>query len=423
MRLKAIASFIIRDLKLIVRDKSLVFWLIAWPLIWIFMTAYIFVPPAAGEGTVTIKLGVVNMDNSQVSFNGSLLITIMKEVKYNGSNLFNIKLYYSEEEALQALRKGELDAVIIVPDGFGYNATNIMRETRLRAYIGSRTPQSAQITSSIITNFFNSFSKELSLKRMESLQTIMEQLPIPEEGEQWLNISIRGIMQPLNVTFEKVYPEAFQNRARTLGWYTIGAIGMMFLYSGFSSGATLIVSEKERGTLKKLFSTPLTEGEFLTGGFLSQLTMLLISALVLIIVGASPVIGASIAFNPFNPAHFLAIIFIVCGALMSMSIGSLISLISKTWSSASNLATVLGILLSFTTGIWFPIEWMPQPIRFLALIFPPAWSIEASRRILVFETGIETLILEVIKIFSSTAFFLILALVSYRTMIRKYSES
>ncbi|MEM2612378.1 MAG: ABC transporter permease [Thermoproteota archaeon] len=422
MRLKAIASFIIRDLKLIVRDKSLVFWLIAWPLIWIFMTAYIFVPPAAGEGTVTIKLGVVNMDNSQVSFNGSLLITIMKEVKYNGSNLFNIKLYSSEEEALQALRKGELDAVIIVPDGFGYNATNIMRETRLIAYIGSRTPQSAQITSSIITNFFNGFSKELSLKRMDTLQKIIEQLPISEEGKQWFNISIRGIMRPLNMTFEKVYPEAFETRARILGWYTIGAVGMMFLYSGFNSGASLIVSEKERGTLKKLFSTPLTEGEFLTGGFLSQLTMLLISALILIIVGTSPVIGASIAFNPFNPAHLLAIIFIVCGALMSMSIGSLISLISKTWSSASNLATVLGLLLSFTTGVWFPIEWMPQPIRVLAIIFPPAWSIEASRRILVFETVMETLILDAIKIFSSTILLLTVALISYRTMIRRYSE-
>ncbi|MBO3800399.1 MAG: ABC transporter permease [Candidatus Brockarchaeota archaeon] len=423
MRLRAIASFVIRDLKLIVRDKSLVFWLIAWPLIWIFMTAYVFVPPAAGEGTVAIKLGVVNLDDSQVPFNGSLIVTIMERVKYNGSNLFNIKPYYSEEEALQALRKGELDAVIVVPDGFGYNVSNIMRETRLKAYIGSRTPQSAQTTSSIITNFFNSFSKELSLKRMESILTIMEQLPIPEEGKQWFNISIRGIMQPLNVTFEKVYPEAFQNRARILGWYTIGAIGMMFLYSGFSSGATLIVSEKERGTLKKLFSTPLTEGEFLIGGFLSQLMMLLISALILMLVGASPVVGACIAFNPFNLTHILALIFIICGALMSMSIGSLISLISKTWSSASNLATVLGILLSFTTGVWFPIEWMPQPVRFLAIIFPPAWSIEASRRILVFETIAETLVLDTTKIFFSTALLLALALLSYRTRIRKYSES
>lgn len=51
---------------------------------------------------------------------------------------------------------------------------------------------------------------------------------------------------------------------------------------------------------------------------------------------------------------------------------------------------------------------MLQPIRFLAIILPPAWSIEA-RRILVFETVTETLILEAIRIFSSTTFFLTVA--------------
>ncbi|MEM2584819.1 MAG: hypothetical protein QXP99_04790 [Thermoproteota archaeon] len=66
---------------------------------------------------------------------------------------------------------------------------------------------------------------------------------------------------------------------------------------------------------------------------------------------------------------------------------------------------------------------MPQPVRFLAIIFPPAWSIEASRRILVFETIAETLVLDAIKIFFSTALLLALALLLYRTRIRKYSES
>ncbi|MGB9717228.1 MAG: ABC transporter permease, partial [Thermoproteota archaeon] len=205
--------------------------------------------------------------------------------------------------------------------------------------------------------------------------------------------------------------------------YTIGAIGMMFLYFGFSSGAILIVSEKERGTLRKLFSTPLTEGEFLAGGFLSQLTTLLISTLILILVGASPAVGARIIIDPLNPIHLLAIAFMVCGALMSMSIGALISLLSKTVRGASGTGTVLGLLLSFTTGIWFPLEWMPQPVRLLAAIFPPAWSIEASRRILVFETIFETLILDSVKIFSSTAVLLALALLTYRSRIKKYTET
>ncbi|MGC8830976.1 MAG: ABC transporter permease [Thermoproteota archaeon] len=423
MRIKPIVSFIVRDLKLMIRDKTFIFWLVAWPLIWIFMTAYIFVPPTGDGGTIMLNLGIVNLDSSQTPLNGSSLIKILEGAEYNGSKLFSLKLYHSEEESLQALRRGELDGVIVVPEGFGYAVINPVEKARLHTYIGSRTPQSAQISSSIIMGFLERFSEELSFKRIENTVNIIKQLPIAEEEKQWLNTTLQNITQPLDLTVEHISPGVFEDRARILGWYTIGAIGMMFLYFGFSSGAILIVSEKERGTLRKLFSTPLTEGEFLAGGFLSQLTTLLISTLILILVGASPAVGARIIIDPLNPIHLLAIAFMVCGALMSMSIGALISLLSKTVRGASGTGTVLGLLLSFTTGIWFPLEWMPQPVRLLAAIFPPAWSIEASRRILVFETIFETLILDSVKIFSSTAVLLALALLTYRSRIKKYTET
>ncbi|MCX8183458.1 MAG: ABC transporter permease [Crenarchaeota archaeon] len=422
MRLKPIVSFIIRDLKLMVRDKTFIFWLVAWPLIWIFMTAYIFVPPT-GDGTIMLSLGIVNLDSSKTPLNGSSLIRIFEEAEYNGSKLFSVKLYHSENEALQALSRGELDGVIIVPEGFGYAVINPVEKARLHTYVGSKTPQSAQISSSIIIGFLERFSEELSFKRIENMVNMIQQLSISEDEKSWFNATVQGIMQPLDLTVEHVSPEVFEDRARTLGWYTIGAIGMMFLYFGFNSGAILIVSEKERGTLRKLFSTPLTEGEFLAGGFLSQLTTLLISTLILILVGVSPAVGAHIVLNPLNPVHLLAVAFMVCGALLSMSIGALISLVSKTVRGASGMGTVLGLLLSFTTGIWFPLEWMPQPVRLLAVIFPPAWSIEASRRILVFETLVETLILDSAKIFSSTAILLALALLTYRNRIKQYAES
>ncbi|MEM2058512.1 MAG: ABC transporter permease [Thermoproteota archaeon] len=422
MRIKTAGSFIIRDLKLMVRDKTFIFWLVAWPLIWIFMTAYIFVPPTGGGGTIMLSLGIVNLDDSPTPFNGSL-IKIMSVAEYNGSKLFNLKLYNSEDEALQVLRRGELDSVIVVPKGFGYAVINPVEKARLHVYVGSRTPESAQVSSSIIIGFLESLSKELSSKRIEIAANIIKRLSVSDEEKWRLNATLQGIMQPLELGVEHVSPKIFEDRARILGWYTIGAIGMMFLYFGFNSGAILIVSEKERGTLRKLFSTPLTEGEFLAGGLLSQLTTLLISTLILILVGVSPAVGARIVLDPLNPAHLLAVTFLICGALMSMSIGALISLASKTVRGASGMGTILGLLLSFTTGIWFPLEWMPQPVRLMATIFPPAWSIEASRRILVFETLVETLILDSVKIFSATAILLTLALLTYRNRLRQYAES
>ncbi|MGB9717227.1 MAG: ABC transporter permease, partial [Thermoproteota archaeon] len=217
MRIKPIVSFIVRDLKLMIRDKTFIFWLVAWPLIWIFMTAYIFVPPTGDGGTIMLNLGIVNLDSSQTPLNGSSLIKILEGAEYNGSKLFSLKLYHSEEESLQALRRGELDGVIVVPEGFGYAVINPVEKARLHTYIGSRTPQSAQISSSIIMGFLERFSEELSFKRIENTVNIIKQLPIAEEEKQWLNTTLQNITQPLDLTVEHISPGVFEDRARILG--------------------------------------------------------------------------------------------------------------------------------------------------------------------------------------------------------------
>ncbi len=437
MRWRRIKAFIIRDLKAVFREKATLFWVILWPIIWIFMVAYVFLPTGIGE-PVTLNLGVVNLDKSDAPFNGSMFIEIMNETEYKGVKLFNIKLYDNEDLLKTDLRKGRLDVGMVIPDGFGYNISYGM--ARIKIYIGADSPYTSQINHGIISGFMEGFRQRFTEYRINYTLTIIGNYTmgnwtsyIPENvSTPWTiqNISFleflrqyfMGLANPVNASYEEVKPEALRNRSTIIGWYSIGAIGMMFLYTGFSIGALMVVEEKERGTLRRILASPATESDLLVGKTLSGILLLGISALIAIIVAVA-LCGAKILWNPFNPVHWLVVPLMIATSLMTIGIGILLSLVAKTSRGASGLATALGLMLAFTAGIWFPKEWLPGWMTLLAEYFPVTWGIDAIRNILVFNLSLDELAPDLVKVLVATIVLYLLGVIAYKKTIRKYVES
>ena len=44
IRWSAVKAIIVRDFKEVFRSKETLFWIIAWPILWVVLSAYIFVP-------------------------------------------------------------------------------------------------------------------------------------------------------------------------------------------------------------------------------------------------------------------------------------------------------------------------------------------------------------------------------------------
>ncbi|OYT67519.1 MAG: hypothetical protein B6U65_03165 [Candidatus Wolframiiraptor sp. EX4484-121] len=171
MMWNAIKAFIVKELKLTFRSKASIFWIIAWPAIWLLMTAYVFVPPAAGQ-PMTLKVGVVNYDVGSTSpFNGTILVQILNESQYKGAKLFQVKVYENETLMLEDIRKGRLDGGFMIPKGFGENI--IFGQARLKVYIGARSLQSAQIAESILRGFIQDLNNGISMRKVnETLRYI-----------------------------------------------------------------------------------------------------------------------------------------------------------------------------------------------------------------------------------------------------------
>lgn len=427
--IKQIYAFISRDLKIISSDKVALFWLIAWPMFWLILVAYVFVPPGT-VSPVKLTVGVVNQDTDVEGLNITSVhfIEVLANITYRGERIFEVKMYDNESLLINDLKQGKLDCGILIPANFSLNLT--ISTARIRVFIGARDVYSASISYNVITSFLNEFSRRVGLARANTTllyfeksleyinQTYIQENITLSEFLEIIKAYVYGIAMPLNITYEEVKPEALTTRANILGWYTIGAIGMTFLYSGFSLGAAAVYKEKAYGTLKRILVSPISPAVLIMALIMSNMIILLISAFTLLLMGVY-VIGANILFIPINPVHWLIPILLIASAYISLGIGLVLSLFTKTPYGASTLGTALGLILSFTAGIWFPRTWLPSWLQIIADYFPPTWVIDTIRKIAIYNVSFDDVSIDLVKIGFAIIAVICIDIAVYKARIRK----
>ncbi len=427
MKWARIKAFAAAELKTTFRERGVVFWMIIWPVLLTLMVAYVFIPPGLGS-PVTLDLGVVNLDTSDAPFNGTSFVAVLKEVEFNGTKLFNVKEYGNESSLLEDLRKGKLDAGIVIPEGFGRNLT--FSQASLKVYVSADNPYSSQINKGFMQAFLSEFSKRVAIIKVNtalnySMNYVPENVTLTF-GDH--NVSLRDFMRaffiglavPINASIEDVTPEAIKDRPSVIGWYTIGAIGMVLLYGGFTTGALAVHADKERGTLRRILSTPATIADMLAGKTLAGIITLAISSVAVIATGVA--VGAKFMWSPTNPVDWLVVAHLLMVALMTIGIGMLLAVPARTARGASSLGTSLGLILAFTTGVWFPKEWMPGPMRMVADVSPITMSLDVVRKIMIWRATPQEIMGPTLIVAAFTIAVFAAGVMTYNRMIRKLIE-
>ncbi len=429
MRWVRVKGFAVAYVRAFFREKAAVFWVIVWPLLLLLMTAYVFIPPAAGK-PMTMDVGVVNYDvDSKAPFNGTMFVKVLESIEYNGTKLFNVKLYDNETALREDMKKGRLDAGIIIPRGFGVEI--MIGQAKLTVLVGGESVYDFQINRAVMSEFLHQLSTRVALEKIRESMKYIELYAPKNISVQTPsgNVSLTdfvykfmiGLAVPVNATVEEVAPKTVVDRSFLLGWYALGALGMMLLYTGFNIGSTAVVEERQEGRLRRIMSTPATEADMLVGKTLGGLAVLAIASLI-IVLAAVFVIHAKIKWSPLRPVDWLVPLHLLLMSLMTISMGFILSLASKTAKGASSLATTLGLILAFTAGIWFPRDWMPGSMKMLAEVFPVTWSLDVVRDIVVREASLGEVIAPTIKCLIATIVILVLGVLAYRKSLRRYVE-
>jgi len=411
------------DFKSMIREKMAVFWAIVWPALWVVLVAFIFIPPEVGSG-LTFVIGITNYDKGYNSISlGATLVDVLRNFTD-----FKVVLYNSSEDLLADLEKARLDIGVVIPENF--TIETLSGTGKLYVYISGSDPQRIQINRGFAQGFFYQFAREVALEKAKvyTKYFIMysgnyTNMVIPGLNRSMIDVvnrSLVGLANPMDIVFEEKAPKALSDRPAMIGWYTIGAIGMVMLYSGISAGAMAVVVERESGRLDRMIASGVKAFDLLVGKTISEGLILAISSIIVILMGWA--LNARIIWSPLNPRDWLVPLNLLLAYLMSMSIGFILSLATRSSRSAGTLGTVIGLLLTFTTGIWMPKSFLPQPIRAFADVFPVTWALDMVRMIMIYNVDTANLILTQIQVLATTTALIVVGIVAYRKTISRYVE-
>jgi ABC-2 type transport system permease protein len=330
----------VRALKENYRDPLALGFLLGFPAVFMIIFVLIF----GGDIVPSFAIGVVDKDGTQLSQ------TFIDEALASVDVLIPSR-YETEEEALNDLKLGELSAVIEIPEGFGEQVSltwegrpsNIVLDV---TYDESDIQMSQQLLS-IITSVARGYA------RIEIPVTINTN-PIHIETD----IGFIDFMGPGIIVF-----------------------GLLIM---IPTSARVIVTDREKGFLSRLLTTPVRPVEFILSYSLC-LAVIAVAQIIIFIILAM-VFGMDILGNVF-----LAFLIFFLTGLCSIGIGMIIGSIAKTNNQAEPLCWLFSMPLAMLSGCWFSVELMPSYLKTIASIFPYIHTIEAARGVITRGVGLEAI--------------------------------
>lgn len=149
-------------------------------------------------------------------------------------------------------------------------------------------------------------------------------------------------------------------------------------------GMVDLVEMRRKGLIKRLRMTPANMGIFGLSDMFMRLLFSIVQITLLSLIGVF-IFGASLYINPFT----LIIVFLF-GALSFNALGYFFSSFSKTTEAYMGVANISDFLMMFLSGVFFPIETMPEWIQPISAILPLTYFADGLRESMVYETGIAT---------------------------------
>jgi len=151
--------------------------------------------------------------------------------------------------------------------------------------------------------------------------------------------------------------------------------GMLLTNLCLSGSALNIVGERENGTFEQTLSLPVSTLEIVLGKLLP-----LVAVCYLLLVVA--VVGSGVGYGIWPRGGWLALGMVTLPfVLASLAMGVFVSTISAS-SAQAVFITVFFIMPSFVlSGVMFPYELMPAPVRVAGMAFPLRWYQIALRAI------------------------------------------
>lgn len=360
--MKQFLSFIKKELYHITRDVRTMCMLLLMPVAQLMIFGFAIT-------TEINNIPFVVLDKSQTIQSQQLI------ERFNGSKYFNLKRYFSEVSDIEnSFRRGEAKLAIVIPAGFAddlYHSGN----TDIQLIADASNPNEA----STVTNY----AQQIIFQYQQQQIANVDRVPYTLDGQ---------VKMLYNPQLKSAYN------------FVPGIMGLVLMLICAMMTSISIVREKEQGTMEILLVSPLRPISIVLAKAVPYLLISIIDIISILVLSVY-VLDVPISGN-LVLLLFLCTIF----TLSTLSLGLLISSVTKTQQTAmmiSGMGLMLPTLL--LSGLIFPVENMPLPLRIVSNLLPVTWFITAVKDVMIKGLGLYSILKECLILIGMTAFLLLVS--------------
>jgi ABC-2 type transport system permease protein len=315
------------------RDKTAIFFTVAFPLIFLFVFGGLFGNSSNG---VSFKVALLNESSTQASKDIAKNMNDGKILKVN-SEVTNL------DEAKQRMNRGEIDATIVLPKDFG------------EVKQGTDYPSGqAQILYS-----------QNNTQAGQTLQSVLQ-------GEfKAVNAKLVDNKEPFTVTSQQTNDQSLSSFDYTF----TGLLGFSIMGMGIFGPINIFPELKKQGILRRFHTTPIRVWQYFMSTMITQAATGLFAIAILFAV-AIGVFHLKVVGNIFELG-----IYIVLGIMMILGIGLALGGWAKNERQAAPLSNIVVFPMMFLSGTFFPRFLMPEWLQTASSFLPLTPVIDGLRMI------------------------------------------
>lgn len=324
-----------------------------------------------------LKVGITDYSNSRASRE-------FIEV-FDQTDAFAVSQYYADAQAMAAdLATGKLIVGVTIPPEFAEDIAR-RRTVQVQVLYDAVDANTASIASGYISQLVNDYN----------LRQLDDRLDPASAALQCHQVQVQ-----LSV---------FYNPGLESSWFIVpGMIGVVLTVIGSQVASSLVVSEKEAGTIEQLMMTPASNTEVILAKVCPLLLLLTFDAGVALLVGklvfSLPIRGSLLVFFSIGALYFW----------VAISIGILLASFAKSQQQAQLMSFFVIQPLILLSGAISPISTMPNFMQWLSYLDPLHYFVKVCRGVLLKGVGFETVWPQVLVLLTFATVLMTLSIRQFR---------
>jgi ABC-2 type transport system permease protein len=376
--MKRIFAIVWKDTLLRFSTSAELLFFIVLPIIFTFLLA-----GGTGSGNEDPRIGLLVVDESKTAISQQIID------KLQGSTAVRPEVT-PREDAQSRFNDRRADVVFIIPAGLDVSSLEngsaqvelLQQPNNMNAIVAERAVQTAirRVSSSIsaaqiavqqreaIRPFASDAQKQTYFKSsLDLAQSIQKDAPE------------RVTVVEGNTKDQVQYdPRANSSAGQLITWVFVPLFGISALFA----------YERQKGTLRRILTTPTSKATYLLGTISGQVAMALVQMLLLV--------GFGIFVMKLNWGREPLALFVILltSALAAAAFGTAMGTFIRSEGQANGLSIMFSMVFALMGGCWYPLELFPPAIQQAVKILPTTWAMQGMLDLVLHGGGLRDIMPE-----------------------------